>query len=199
MADFDRSMFRDRAIEKYFQRQERHNILQLVSPPMWTFLWILLLLLLVATLLSWYIQVPITTSGEGIVIEQTATSGVHSESGIVILLLMAPDQASALRSGEPVNMTITSTIVGTHSSNILNGSIEQVIAGMMSPTTIRSEFSIPAPLADNISGPSVVAIARVEPATVADMYLGSLGQAEVQTGSERVLSLMPGIANFLTQ
>lgn len=197
MAGLDRSMFRDRAIEKYFQRQERHSILRLVSPPVWIFLWILLLLFLGVAALSWYIQVPITTSGEGIVIEQ-ATKNVQQKSETVILLLLPPDQAPVLHVGEPVNMTITSTMIGSSRSITLSSSIEQVAGGMMSPTTIRSQFNVPASLIANVTGPSAVALARVGPGANADLYLGSLGQVDVQTGSERVLSQVPGISSLLT-
>ncbi len=62
MAALDRSIFRKRAIEKYMQRREMHVILRLVSPRMFVFLWMLLLLSVGAGVLVWSIQEPCRVS-----------------------------------------------------------------------------------------------------------------------------------------
>jgi hypothetical protein len=51
-------------------------------------------------------------------------------------------------------------------------------------------------LAQTLSGPSVVALAPVEPMSLAQTYLGSQCQAQIQIGTQSALSILPGINNI---
>ena len=192
MAALDRSIFRQRAIDQYMQRREIHVILRLVSPRMFTFLWILLLLTIGAGGLVWSIQEPIMVQGKGIVAQPKAAAGKTAQ-GIVVLLLFSPDQQANLRVGQPVTINIatpTATIT-------FNTSIRTVESGVMSPVAINTQLNLQQALAPGISGPSIVAIAPVEPMALAQTYLGSQVQAQVQIGSQSALSLLPGYGNAL--
>jgi hypothetical protein len=191
MAALDRSIFRNRAIEKYVQKHERHVILRLVSPPMFMCLWALLLLAVGAGALVWSIQQPIVVQGKGIVVQQKATNGKAVQK-IIVLLLLPPDQQANLKVGQSVNIVIASTNITFKST------IEQVEAGVMSPVTISTQFNLQQSLAQTLSGPSLVATAAVEPMSQAQTYLGSQCQVQVQVGSESALSLLPGFNNLLT-
>ena len=72
MPTLDRSIFRERAIEKYMRRQEINVVLRLVSPRVSIFLWALCLLFFAAGVLAWSIQTPVVASGQGLVIQQNA-------------------------------------------------------------------------------------------------------------------------------
>jgi hypothetical protein len=194
MRNLGLSIFRERAVEKYIRRQEQHVILRLASPPTFVFLWILLLLSLAAATLVGFIQVPIVVSGEGIVIEQTGNSE-QAEKKIIILLLLPPGQQAMLQAEEPVHIRIKSS--NSSFDTVFNSSIEYVIADPMSPARIRTQFSLPLPSSAIVSGPAIVATARVEPESLAHMYLGSQGHAEIQVGSESALFLIPGIGDLL--
>ncbi len=66
----------------------------------------------------------------------------------------------------------------------------------MSPTDIRTQFNVAAPLSQAISGPSVVAIAPVQPASLGHTYLGSQCESQVKIGSQSALTFVPVLNNF---
>src|SRR5690242_127843 len=106
MASLDHSIFRKRAIEKHIQKRERHVILRLVSPPMFVFLWALLLLAVGAGAIVWTIQQPVLVQGKGVVVQQTVGSGKTAQKKIAVLLILSPEQQANLKVGQPVRITI---------------------------------------------------------------------------------------------
>jgi hypothetical protein len=191
MAALDQSIFRKRAIEKYVQKQERHVILRLVSPPMFVCLWALLLLAVGGGALVWSIQEPIVVQGKGIVVQQKAANAKAAPT-IMVLLLLPADQQANLKVGQPVHIVITSANI------TFDSTIDQLESGNMSPAAISSQFNLQQSLAQTLSGPSLVATAPVEPMSQAQTYLDSQCQVQVQVGSESALSLLPGIDNLPT-
>jgi len=188
MATQDRSIFRPRVIEKHVQRQELQVMLRLVSPPMFRFLWVLLLLTICAGVLASFIQEPVVVEGKGIVVQRKAANA-KSAPDIVVLLLLPPDKQASLKVGQSVSISIAST-------NITFTSTIEKVEGVMSPNEISTGVNLSAPLAQTVAGPSTVATAHVEPMTLAKTYLGSQCQAQVKVGSESVLTLVPGYFNF---
>ncbi len=187
----DKSIFRERAIEKYMRRREIHVILRMVSPPMFLFLWGLLLLAVCGGAVVWSIQVPILVQGKGIVVQQTVLQATNTQQQqIIVLLLLPPDQKANLKVGQSVVITIA----GTNSS--FTSAIEKVQAGVMSPSDIRAQFNVSAPLSQAISGPAVVAIAPVQPASLGHTYLGSQCESQVKIGSQSALTFVPVLNNF---
>ena len=185
MATVDRSIFRKRALDKYMQRQELHVILRLVSPRMFLFLWALLLLAFGAGALVWSIQEPVTIQGKGVVVQPKAANGKTGKA-IVVLIIIPPDQQANLKVGQPVSINISSANI------TFNSTIQTVEDGVMSPAAITTQLNLPIPLAQTLSGPSVVALAQVEPMSLAQTYLGSQCQAQVQIGTQSALSVLPG-------
>ena len=184
----DRSIFRQRAIDNYMQRQEEHVVLRLVSPRMFLSLWLLLLLAVSGGVLVWSIQVPVMVQGKGLVVQSEAKDGKNAQAGTV-LLFFSPDQQANVKAGQPVRITITSANI------TFNSTIQTIEAGVMSPEEISTQFNSRLPLVQTLSGPSVVAIAPVEPMSVIQTYLGSQCQVQVQIGSRSALSLLPGYSN----
>jgi len=187
MAGIDRSIFRERAIEKYMRRREIHVILRLVSPPMFIFLWVLLLLAIVGGVLIGLIQVPQLVQGKGIVVQVQQKVNNKATQEIVVLLLLSPDQQENIEAGQPVSINIATANI-TFNSTI--GTVQKTV---MSPMDIRTQYNVPAALAQTISGPSVVASATVQPASLAKTYLGSQCTVQVKIGSQSALSLVPGV------
>lgn len=185
MATPDRSIFRQRALDHYMQRQDGHVVLRLVSPHMFLSLWLLLLLAVSGGVLTWTIQMPVMIQGKGLIVQRKAADGKTSREGSV-LLLFPPDQRASLKVGQPVSVTIPSAGITFHSS------IQTIEEGVMSPTEIGAQFDSQLPLAMTIVGPAVVAVAPVEPMSALRTYLGSQCQVQVQIGSRSVLSLVPG-------
>ncbi|MBA2676938.1 MAG: hypothetical protein H0U76_00850 [Ktedonobacteraceae bacterium] len=191
MSSLDKSIFRERAIEKYMRRREIHVVLRLVSPPMFFFLWGLLLLAVCGGAVVWSIQIPILVQGKGIVLQQAVPQQANTkQQETIVLLLLSPDQQENLKVGQ----SVTITIVGTNTS--FTSTIGKVQPEVMSPMDIRTQFNVAAPLSQAISGPSVVAIAPVQPASLGHTYLGSQCESQVKIGSQSALSLVPVVNNF---
>lgn len=188
MATADRSLFRQRAIDKYMQRQERHVVLRLASPRVFLSLWLLLLLAIGGGVLVWSIQVPVQVQGKGLIV-QASTMSEKNAAGVVVLLLFPPDQRANLKVGQPVKITIVTANIA------FNSTIQTIEAGVMSPAAIGAQLNSRLPLLMAITGPSVVAIAPVEPASLAQTYLGSQAQVQAQVGERSVFSLLPGYHN----
>lgn len=165
-------------------------MLRQVSPPVFGFLWLLLLLCVGAGVLVWSMQVPLVVQGKGIVIQQKGTQGKSQQTAMVLLLLPA-DQRANLKAGQPVRVIIASTNVA------FTGMIEHVGAGAMSPATINAQFHIQIPQAQATAGPYSVATVPVAPTVQIQIHPGSVCQAQVQIGSANVFSLLPGFSNFL--
>ncbi|GAC1696782.1 MAG: hypothetical protein PVS3B1_35220 [Ktedonobacteraceae bacterium] len=189
MAALDKSIFRERAIEKYMRRREIHVILRLVSPRMFLFLWALLLLAVCGGALIWSIQVPVFVQGKGMVIQQKATKNQKTQP-IFVLLLLPPGAQDSLKVGQPVSISIPTANITFIST------VQKVQAGVMSPTDIRNQFNLPTALGETISGPSIVAMAQVQPEAKAHTYLGSQCEAQVKIGSQSALSMVPGLSNI---
>ena len=189
MATVDRSIFRERAVEKYMQRKEKNVVLRLVSPRMFVFLWLLLLLAVGAGALVWSIQEPIVVQGKGVVVQPKTANGKTGQT-IVVLMLLPPDQQANLKAGQPVSINITSANI------TFNSTIQNVEDGVMSPAAITTQLNLPVQLTQTLSGPSVVAVAPVEPMSLAKTYLGSQCQTQVQIGTQSVLSILPGFNNI---
>lgn len=185
MATPDQSIFRQRAIDTYMQRQERHVVLRLVSPRMFLSLWLLLMLAVGGGVLVWSIQSPIMVQGKGLVVQPKAVKGKKAPA-IVALLLLPPDQQANLRVGQPVTMSIM------NANMTFNTTIQTLESGVMSPVDIGTQINVQLPLVQTLSGPAVVALAPIEPASQARTYLGSQAQVQVQIGSRSMLSLLPG-------
>ncbi len=187
MAEFNRSIFRERAIRKYAQNQELNVILRLVSPPVFVSLGILLLLFMAAGVLVASMHVPVTVTGNAVVIEQK----VNTEQTIVVLLFLPADQRAHLQTGQTVSVSVGST--GT----TFTSAIDHIEANVMSPAAIRTLFNLQGATAQAISGPAAVATAPVVPASQAKTDLGSLCTVNIQIGSQSVFSLLPDFDTLL--
>jgi hypothetical protein len=185
----DRSIFRTRAIDRYMQRQEGHVVLRLVSPRMFFSLWILLLLSVGGGVLVWSIQEPVLVQGQGLVVQAKTMDGKNAQ-GVIVLLLFPPAQQANLKVGQPVSINITTANI------TFNSTIQSIESGVMSPTEISTQINSRLPLAMTIAGPSVVAVAPVEPMSLAQTYLGSQSQVQVQIGVRSALSLLPGYSHI---
>jgi hypothetical protein len=183
-----RSIFRDEAIKSYIESREKDVLPLLVAPPVFLFLWILLGLLLTAGLLAWSAQVPIYQEGTGIVLEQQPASGQRE---VVALIFLPATSAPILRAGLPVQVQVGS------SGPALTSEIEQVEPGILSPSAARTRYALASSVSETLTEPVVVVSVRLGPSIPAQLYAGSVVSAQVQVGSRRVLSLLPGLDQWM--
>lgn len=180
-----RSIFRDQAIKGYIERRDKDVLPYLVAPPVFVFLWILLGLLLTAGLLAWLAQVPTYVAGSGVILEQQppSTSGQHEAIALIFFPALSTSQ---VRAGLPVQVQLGST------GPTLTTKIDQVEPGILSPSAARTRYALDSSVSQLLTQPVVAVEVRLGPTISAQMYARSVVSAQVQVGSRRVLSLLPG-------
>lgn len=185
----ENTIFRQNAIMSYKRSMEKDVVARLISWPSIICLWALLGALIIAGLFAWFVQVPTYVNGSGIILAKEDT--LQPESGkSVALVFLPPDQSMQIRVGLPVNIQIGSAGLSVQST------IAQVGPGIMSPAAIRQRYQLEGVDGLLITQPSIVAI--VKPDTVLPTtYGGSFVTARIETGSQRLLSLLLGSGQFL--
>jgi hypothetical protein len=180
-----RSIFRDQAIKSYIERREKDMLPHLVAPPVFLYLWILFGLLLVAGLLAWLAQVPIYLTGSGIILEQQPPS-TPEQSEAMALIFFPALSGPKIQAGLPVQVQLGST------GPALTTKIDQVEPGILSPSAARKRYALDSSASQLLTQPVVAVEVRLGPTISAQRYAGSVVSAQVQVGSRRVLSLLPG-------
>jgi hypothetical protein len=185
-----RSIYRDKAIQKYIEKREKDILPHFVAPPVFLFLWILLGLLLAAGILAWFAQVPTYLAGSGIILEQqsSTTSGPREATA---LIFFPAASVSQLRAGLPVQVQLGST------GPALTTKIDQVEPGILSPSAARTHYALNGSVSQLITQPVVAVEAKLGSPISDQMYAGSVVSAQVQVGSQRVLSLLPGFEQLI--
>jgi hypothetical protein len=174
-------IFRKEAIEKYTQGRDKNVLPQFILPPVFVFLWCLLALFVSAGVTAWLGQVPVYTSGAGIILDPSSSG--NTSNGVMTAVIFIPYNPSLhLQVGQPVNMQIGQS--GPQISTAI-GAVESQI---LSPSDVRKQFLV------SITDPSIAATVAVE--SHLSLYSGSIVQAQVETGSRRLLSLFPGLGAF---
>ncbi|HEX6552605.1 MAG TPA: hypothetical protein VF026_07570 [Ktedonobacteraceae bacterium] len=163
---------------------------RLISWPIIACLWLLLGVLITAGFLAWDVQVPTYVDGPGIILAPGDMP--QPEYGETLgLMFLPPDQAVHMRTGLPVGVQIGSTGVR------VRGMIAKVEPGITSPNAARKRYRLDSAGALLITQPSTVVIIRLGTTLPASDYAGSLLNARVETGSQRLLALLPGLGSLL--
>lgn len=178
MSTSEPSIFREKAIKSYQQRQEQGVMLRVSCPSGLAFFWVFLLILIGAMAFAWEVQVPIQFQSQGVVAQQGET--------IVALLFVPPGQQTSLRAGQPTTVSIGSTQFK------ISGSVASVSTTVVSPDEARARFDLQGGLAQIITEPSILVVISIGPAAANHIYAGSLCEAQIQVGSQSVLSALPG-------
>jgi len=190
MAVSKRNIFRSKALEQYAASRQRDVLPRLVSPPVFVFFWILLGLLIVGGTLVWLTRVPVYVSGSGVVLDQGLMQGKQANGeAIAVIFLPAGRQEVHVQPGQLILLHIGSD--GTQ----LTYKVKDVDPGVISPSAARSRYGLDSATSQVITGPSLVLSVILGPAFPARQYAGSIVSAQVQAGSQRVLSLLLSSAN----
>lgn len=179
-------IFRQSAVMSFKRRMEKDVVARLISWPIILCLWLLLGALIVAAFFAWYVQVPTYVDGSGIILARGDM--LQPEYGnMVALVFLPPDQSAQIRVGLPVDIQIGSAGMNVQST------IAQVEPGIMSPDAVRQSYQLEGAGSLLITQPSIVAIVKPDTTLPATLYAGSLLTARVETGSQRLLSLLTGL------
>ena len=185
-----RAIFRNKALQYYAQSREKDVLPRLVAPPVFIFLWVLLGLLLVATLLAWLGQVPTYVAGSGVVLNSGVKTKQGGQEAVAVVFLPATPSLN-VRAGLPIQVQIGS------SGPQLTSTIDTVQPGVISPSDARERYSLTGDLAQVITQPSIAVTVRLGADVSTQMYAGSLVGAQVQVGTRSILSLLPVIGPLI--
>lgn len=130
-----RRFFRQEALEHYARSRERDILPRAVAPPVFLFFWMLLGLLLAATLLAWQIQVPTYAAASGF-IAQDGQPGIWPADGISAMLFVPTNSSPTLRVGQPITLRVALT------GQTLAGTITTVRPGVITPGEARQRYRL---------------------------------------------------------
>ena len=191
MAVSKRNIFRGKALQHYAASRQKEVLPRLISPPVFVFLWLLLALLLVASLAAWLTRVPTYVVTTGVVLDQGSIQGQQANNEATAIVFVPFSHASQVYIGQPILLQIGAT--GTQ----LHYKVERVVPGILSPNEARRRYGLDNATSPTITGPSIVLTISLGPAFPAQQYAGSPVSAQLQIGSQRVLSLLPGLGQWI--
>jgi hypothetical protein len=177
-----RQIFRESAIQHYIRNREKDVLLRILPLPMAVFLWVLLSIFFMAGLFAWNERIPTYASGTGIV--QADTGG-----NCVAVVFLPAGPSTTVRVGESVGVQIGSLQV--------QGKVMQVESTTMSPASARDHYQLQGQNAAIVTQPSLVALVRFSATVPASTYAGSALSAQIEVGSERILSQLPWIGQLI--
>ena len=189
MAQQDRTIFREHALEHYLQQQENDVLPQFVSPPIFLFFWLLVGLILVAGLLAWSQQVPVYVSGSGVALSDPYWIN-DRQQGQDVLLFIPADEHARFRPG------MKSVVQLNSGGDTVNARVTSIDDHVYSPEAAQHRYDLSCNVAQNLSGPTMAVHMRVLVPAHSSLEHGSSLQAQVQVGMQRVLSLFPLFDSF---
>jgi hypothetical protein len=185
MVNPNHPVFRRNALQYYLQGQEKDTIPRFINAPLALVMWLLLCVVMVACVIAWYQQVPLYKAGAGIVLNQEQVkSDVSKQTNVVVFVPWAPTIQP--RVGQTVALS-----VGTSGQQI-TGTIAQVNLKAQSPATLCQQFELMAGCSLLIRQPSIVILIQAQ-SLPTETYAGAIVTANVQIGSQRMLSFFPGL------
>jgi len=183
MSDRGPSIYRESALKQYMQGRNKDVLPRLISPPALLFLWLLLSLFLVCGLLSWSLRVPVYTVGRGVIVAGN-TQGQTS-----VVLFFPASQLTVLHSGQSVQLTANATGLNEQQR------VVSVEPDLLSPAAASQRYDLSGALSLLVQQPSAAVIVNLHPALPLSLYEGTIVQAQIQVGSQRLLDLLPLIGN----
>ena len=175
-----RRLFRAQALEQYAKRREKDVLPRTVGPPVVLFLWVLLGLLVAATVLAWQVGVPTYLLASGVIVPQAG-------GGAMAVIFVPASPPPAVQAGQPA--TVQLAVTGQQ----INAPIATVEPGVITPDAARAQYHLTGDLLLIITQPSVVVTLNLGSAVPAGVFAGSSVRAEVQVGSRAVISLLPDL------
>lgn len=177
-------LFRQQALDYYAQSREKSVLPQIARPPVFLFLWLLLVLAGIAIMFAWLGQVPIYSSAPGMIVEQTTVrqQQVLHITIALVFLPVTPGQPLQVHAGSPAQLR-----VGVQEQPLVT-SVAQVEPGILSPVEIARRYALASTITARITGPSIVVAIHLSSTFASQTYAGSALTAQVQVGTTSVLS-----------
>jgi hypothetical protein len=166
-------------MKQYLQKREQDILPHTVSPPFFTYAWIILVLLVAAGVLAWSADVPTFATASGVV---TAQATAQNRDATQALIFFPSANAPKLQPGEEIQLQVGAN------GPITMSKITGVVPGIISPADARARFKLDNGAAQTITEPSVIALVSLDQNFPAHKFAGTTVSAQVQTGSHSVIS-----------
>jgi len=182
-----RPIFRQQAVEQYNARLDRIVLPRYATAPWLLIGWLLSGLLLAAVLLFWAAPTPIYVTGPAVVVATPATAGTPTTVGVAIFVPAA--QASSLAPMQRVMLQLGDLLAAQDNTALYR--ITAVTATPLSPQAARAHYGLDASAGQLLEEPVIVALVALD---VPPTWLGTVGTAQIEVGTQSALTLLPGLA-----
>ena len=199
MNSTNRSIFRSDAVQRYIEARQKAILPRFVRPRMFAFMWLLLGLLLISGVTAFRTQVPIYVQGVAVVVHDGVLSSENenknqdqNQDQMAVVAFLPPEQLLHLHSGQTLFLHLTE-------QERVSRSIVAVEPEIISPAAAQKAFGLTEGAAMAIRQPSAVVEVPLQPLPndwALSVYAGSVYQVEVEVGSRRLVSLLPGVGDF---
>jgi hypothetical protein len=190
MSQQRRQIFREHALQQYMQRQEEDVLPQFVSPPVFLFCWLLFVLVLLAGWIAWMTRVPTYVNGTGVV--ATSDRRVDAQQNECDALVFVPvSESQRLHNG------LHGTVEISSSGQYVDSQVSSVETQIYSPDAAQNHYKLSCSVAQSLSEPIIVLHLRVRLPANEHVQSGTVLQAHVQVGTQRILSLFPVVDELL--
>lgn len=174
--------YRQKAFARYVEQRDQDILPRLVAPPVFIFFWTLIGLLIIIIGIALSIQVPVYTHGQALIIAPSEIDG-NQQAAAMALVVFTPDQLSRLQVGQAVRVYVDAA------ESPVDTTIATIVPEILSPDEVRSNYQLEDQLAATVRQPSVLAQTDVMPPLTLSLYAGSVLPVEVETGSQRLITL----------
>lgn len=189
-------IFRPDAVQRHAQIKDQASLPLFVAPHRSALRWLLFGLLLIGAGFLWFAQLPVYVPGSAVIADLGTAGEATSRPAVVAFL--PPEQLKRVKVGQPLFLQLR------EADQYVQVSIIAVEPTPLSPDHIRERFA-GARSHLGVAHPAAVVFASLPPASAdpdsgqidAAAYLGSTGQVQVQTGSRRLISLVPLVGRLL--
>ncbi|GHO83659.1 hypothetical protein [Dictyobacter formicarum] len=185
-----RPIFREHALQHYMQRREDDVLPRIVSPPVFLFVWLVFILVLGVGIAAWLEHIPIYVNGAGIV-EESAHKINAQQSEVDALVFVPVYSSDHVRAGTRGLAQFGAT------GNFFDGHVIGLEPLVLSPEAIQTHYQLSCSAAQTITAPSVAVHMKVIVPANDQIFTGTLLQARIQIGTQRVLALLPGFDMLL--
>ena len=145
-----------------------------IAPPAPLCLWLLLGCLLAASVLAWFARVPVYRNG------------IATVKDVQVIAFFPPESRTEIKTGQRLSLKLDPN------GPPLVQAITNIEPEILSPANARAKFQ----LANTIhQRPATIAIAHLEGVN-ASVYDGSVVEARLEVGSQRLIALLPGVGSF---
>jgi hypothetical protein len=184
------SLFRPDAVRRYAEAHEDTVQLRSIRPRLIALLWLLLIVLALATTATWLVRVPVEASVPAVVVALPEVArSAHPPHAVIAFV--SPAQLAKVQVRQPLHLTFSVATATFH----LDATISAVEPRAWSAATLRRRFALAGSVVRAFAGPVGLVIATLPPGpdgASARIATGQLISADLAIGSRSLLGLISG-------